>query len=225
MLMRLFHGSQSEEVEPQYGLGLDHHDFGKGFYLTQDAELAKEWSVYRPKANDGWVHAFELELEGLKVLDFREKGVFAWVAELMKHRDADESAAYRRRAPLFIEKYGIKDSESFDVEIGWRANASYFYIVKAFVRDEVDADCLEDLLKLGDYGIQYAVKTPRAYANLRSLPTLKQPVMFDAHHAAYESRDAAARERMRELIADSKFNRLEHLFSDIVREGKDGASL
>ena len=42
---------------------------------------------------DGWVHAFDLDLDGLRVLDFREAGVFAWVAELMKHRDADESSA------------------------------------------------------------------------------------------------------------------------------------
>ena len=62
--MRLYHGSQSEDVEPTYGLGQDRHDFGRGFYLTDTVELAKEWSVYRPKSNDGWIHAFDLELEG-----------------------------------------------------------------------------------------------------------------------------------------------------------------
>ena len=113
MLIRLYHGSQNEQVKPQYGLGQDHHDFGKGFYLTKDPDLAREWSVYRPKSHDGWVHAFDLDKEGLKVLDFRERGVFAWVAELMKHRDADESAAYKRRAPLFIEKFCIADADEF----------------------------------------------------------------------------------------------------------------
>ena len=217
MTIRLYHGSQNEVVVPQYGRGLDHHDFGKGFYLTKDPGLAMEWSVYRPKSNDGWVHAYDLDTDGLQVLDFRDRGVFAWIAELMKHRDADESAAYRRRAPKFIERYGVKDTDNYDVQVGWRANASYFYIVKAFVRDEVDADCMEDLLKLGDFGIQYAVKTQKAYVHLRSLPDLTQSVKFDAHHAAYENRDAAARQRMRELIANPEFNRLERLFSDVVR--------
>lgn len=32
--MRLYHGSQDEVVVPEFGLGQDHHDFGKGFYLT-----------------------------------------------------------------------------------------------------------------------------------------------------------------------------------------------
>ena len=35
MTIRLYHGSQDEIVEPQYGLGQDHHDFGRGFYLTE----------------------------------------------------------------------------------------------------------------------------------------------------------------------------------------------
>ena len=159
--MRLYHGSQNAMVEPKYGLGQDHHDFGRGFYLTDREDLAREWSVYRPRSMDGWVHAFDLDLDGLRVLDFREAGVFAWVAELMKHRDADESSAYRRRAPVFIEKFGVKESEDCDVQIGWRANASYFYIVKAFVRGEVDADCLADLLKLGGFGIQYVLRSTK----------------------------------------------------------------
>lgn len=218
MKIRLYHGSQNEFVEPKYGFGQDHHDFGKGFYLTDIPELAREWSVCRPKSHDGWVHVFDLEMEGLKILDFRDMGVFAWVAELMKHRDADDSAAYHRRAPLFIEKFGVADADAYDVQIGWRADASYFYIVKSFVRDEVDADCIEGLLRLGGFGIQYAVKSQRTYEHLRQLPELRQAVVFNANHAAYEYRDAAAREKMRELIADQKFNRLERLFSDVLRE-------
>ena len=36
-----------------------------------------------------------------------------------------------------------------DVIKGWRADASYFYIAKAFVRDEIDVEILEELLLLG----------------------------------------------------------------------------
>ncbi len=218
--MRLYHGSQEAEVKPVFGLGSDRHDFGKGFYLTDAPDLAEEWSVYRPKSRDGWVHVFDLDLSGLEVMDFRQSDrVFAWVAELMKHRDADESAAYRRRAPSFIEKFGL-DTDACDVVVGWRADASYFYIVKAFVRGEVDADCLPDLLKLGGFGVQYVVKSQAAYAQLRPLPDLRRPVRFDERHAAYEARDGAARTKMRELIADPSFNRLERLFVDLVREAR-----
>ena len=216
--MILYHGSQNESVEPVFGLGQEHHDFGKGFYLTDSPELGKEWSVYKPKSSDGWIHAFDLDLSGLKILDFRRAGVFAWVAELMKHRDADESAAYKRRAPLFVEKFGIKNADEYDVQIGWRANASYFYIVKAFVRGEVDVDCLSDLLKLGGFGLQYVVKSEKTYQQLRPLPELRQQVEFAPYHESYEKRDAEARRRMHELIADPEFNKLERVFSDLMKE-------
>lgn len=216
--MTLYHGSQNESVRPQFDLGSESHDFGKGFYLTESVELAQEWSVYRPKSHDGWVHSFELDLQGLKVFDFRTAGVFAWVAELMRHRAADESAAYRRRAPAFIDRYGV-DAQDADVLVGWRADASYFYIVKAFVRDEVDANVLGDLLKLGDFGIQYVVRSKRAYEHLTAGSQPPVRVSCEAYHEAFARRDAEARDKMHRLIEDPGFNRLERLFSDLVREG------
>ena len=46
--MILFHGTSNREVIPQFGLGNEKHDYGKGFYLTDNLDLAKEWAVYRP---------------------------------------------------------------------------------------------------------------------------------------------------------------------------------
>lgn len=72
----------------KYGGGDEKHDYGKGFYLTESIELAKEWAVCRPNEINGWVHKYELETDGLKILDFQQKDVLSWLAELMKHRDA-----------------------------------------------------------------------------------------------------------------------------------------
>lgn len=44
----LFHGTPDKIVVPTFGLGDEKHDYGKGFYLTEDPELAKEWAVCRP---------------------------------------------------------------------------------------------------------------------------------------------------------------------------------
>ena len=41
----LFHGTSSRIVVPTYGLGEKKHDYGKGFYLTDNLNLAKEWAV------------------------------------------------------------------------------------------------------------------------------------------------------------------------------------
>ena len=34
--MILFHGTSNREVIPQFGLGNEKHDYGKGFYLTDN---------------------------------------------------------------------------------------------------------------------------------------------------------------------------------------------
>lgn len=209
----LYHGSPEKVVTPRFGLGDEKHDYGKGFYLTESAELAKEWAVYRPNASNGWVHKFELDMSGLNILDFQKHSVMTWLAELMKHRDAADSKRYRMLSKQFIERFGIS-TEGYDVIKGWRANASYFYIAKSFVRDEVDIDILEELLALGGLGIQYCIKTERAYEQLSECPEGLQSVDFTQFNDKYNKRDVEARENMRKLI-DSDRNRVTKVFSTL----------
>ena len=210
----LYHGTPDKIVTPTYGLGDDKHDYGRGFYLTEDFELAKEWAVCRPDENNGWVHKFELDTEGLKILDFQEKDVLAWLAELMKHRDASDSKRYRVLAEKFIEKYGIDTSE-YDVIKGWRANASYFYIAKEFVRDNIDMDILEELLSLGGLGIQYCIKTEKAYSKLKEITEELSAVDYEEFNNKYNNRDSQARMKMRELV-DSDANKVTKVFSTLI---------
>lgn len=209
----LFHGSPDEVIVPTYGKGEDRHDYGRGFYLTDSLSLAKEWAVCRPNEKDGWVHQYELKVEGIKILDFQEKGVLAWLAELMKHRDAADSRRYRMLAKKFIEKYGV-DTEGYDVIRGWRADASYFYIAKEFVRDNIDMDILEELLLLGSLGIQYCIKSELAYSKLREIPEGMLSVSYAEFNEQYNQRDISARRKMRELV-DSDANRVTKVFSTL----------
>ena len=58
----LYHGSPNEVVNPTFGLGEDKHDYGRGFYLTENVELAKEWAVCNPVEVSGWVHNININL-------------------------------------------------------------------------------------------------------------------------------------------------------------------
>lgn len=49
----LFHGTPAKSVAPTFGCGNDKHDYGKGFYLTESLDLAKEWAVCRPNEENG----------------------------------------------------------------------------------------------------------------------------------------------------------------------------
>ena len=209
----LFHGTPDEVVVPTFGCGEDKHDYGKGFYLTENSELAKEWAVCRPNDKNGWVHKYELNTEGLKILDFQKENVLSWLAELMKHRDAADSKRYKMLAKKFIEKYGIDTSE-YDVIKGWRANASYFYIAREFVRDNIDIEILEELLSLGGLGIQYCIKSELAYSNLKEVENELISVEYEEFNQKYNFRDVTARERMKDLV-DSDANKVTNVFSTL----------
>ena len=210
----LYHGSPHQQVSLQYGLGDEKHDYGKGFYLTGSLELAKEWAVCRPDERNGWVHKFSLDITDLRVLDFQEHNILSWLAELMKHRDAADSKRYRVLSRKFIEKYGI-DSEHYDVIKGWRANASYFYIAREFVRDNIDVEILEELLSLGGLGIQYCIKFERAYEKLAEIKEELTCVDFREFNEKYNERDVSAREKMRKVV-DSDANKVANVFSTIL---------
>ena len=148
------------------------------------------------------------------ILDFQEKNVLAWLAELMKHRDAADSKRYWMLASKFIDKYGI-DTETYDVIKGWRANASYFYIAKEFVRDNIDVDLLEELLSLGGLGIQYCIKAERAYAGLHELKDELETVEYTEFNDRYNARDIMARKKMRDLV-NSDANTVTNVFSTLL---------
>lgn len=159
----LYHGTPDYVVNPVFGGGDDKHDYGKGFYLTENVELAKEWAVCRPNEINGWVHKYELE---------------------------------------------------YDVIKGWRANASYFYIAKEFVRDNIDMDILEELLALGGLGIQYCIKSEKAYSRLHEFKEDILSVDYREFNDKYNERDVRARKNMRDLV-DSDANKVTNVFSTL----------
>lgn len=212
--MILYHGSPNKEFIPEYGKGEDRHDYGKGFYLTQDKELAKEWAVCNPNSGNGWVHKYDLDCAALQIFDFERAGVLAWLAELMKHRAADTSRRYNILSEKFIVKYGVETS-AYDVIRGWRANASYFYIAKAFVRDEIDICILEELFRMGDLGIQYCLKSERAFKALTEDVQSLEAVDYHTFHEQFNLRDQAARQAMKKLI-DSEKNKVKDVFSTLL---------
>lgn len=100
---------------------------------------------------------------------------------------------------------------------GWRANASYFYIVKEFVRDNIDMDILEELLSLGELGVQYCIKSELAYSKLREVEGSLQTVSYAEFNEKYNQRDITARQKMRQLV-DSDANKVTKVFSTLFEE-------
>lgn len=198
-IIRVYHGSPYETFTSTYGLGEDKHDYGRGFYLTEHKELACEWA--KVSEGTGYLHTYGLDLYGLKIFNYNNAGVIAWLAELMYHRDADNSARYKRLSKKFIDMYKT-DTSGYDIIYGWRADSSYFNIAKRFVRNEIDTNMIEKLFKLGDLENQFCIKSKLAFSRLKE--TGKAEVVDESYRAKYKQRDSRAREEMMKLIESSK---------------------
>ena len=159
------------------------------------------------------MHKYILEDDDLKIFDFQKISILSWLAELMKHIEASDTKRYKMLAAKFIEKYGV-DTSTFDVIKGWRADASYFYIAKEFVRDNIDIEILEELLSLGGLGIQYCIKSELAYSKLYEIEEALLAVDYNEFNTKYNQRDVDARNKMKELI-NSDANKVMNVFSTL----------
>ena len=91
-----------------------------------------------------------------------------------------------------------------------------------FARNQVDVSILGELLTLGDLGIQYFIKSERAFAALREIPEQMERVPMTEYRDKFNARDDQARRKMVELVYDLKRNPLEHVFSELIKEAGNG---
>lgn len=106
------------------------------------------------------------------------------VAELMKHRDSDDSKQHHVHA-------------------------------KEFICYNIDIDILEELLSLGNLGIQYCLKSKAAYTNLKEKDDGLLAVPYAEFNERYNERDITARKNMRNLV-DSAANKVTKVFSTLI---------
>lgn len=165
-------------------------------YLFDNLDLAKEYSAANPNNTNPYVRKYELDLSDLKVLDFTEYNVLNWLAELMKHRDVDDSKRYRVLSKEFTNKYAI-DTSNYDAIKGWMPNN---YITKEFVRDNLDLDTLNKLLSSNILGIQYHLNSQKAFDNLIEKELI--PVDFKVFNEKYNARDL----NIRRFINSNEYN-------------------
>lgn len=81
--MILYHGSDKIIKFPLHDGSKSRTDFGKGFYLTQDYEQAKRWSL--KSRRDKIVNKYDLKMDNLKVFKFELN--LEWILFIAYNRD------------------------------------------------------------------------------------------------------------------------------------------
>ena len=148
--MKISHGSPFEIPQPLWSRGKPHNDYGRGFYCTEDIEMAREWAC-KGKEPPGFANEYDLSMEGLSVLDLSspEYTILNWMAVLLANRtfDLDTDIAIEVRDYL-VENFMPPIAEA-DVVKGYRADDSYFNYADSFVNNALSLRRLDEALHLG----------------------------------------------------------------------------
>lgn len=208
--IHLYHGSWEIVHKPRYGFGRTDNDYGQGFYCTTDIELANEWAC--SEKSTSWCNHYTLDLSKLELLDLTtsEFNALQWLALLMSNRNVNmDSQIMRQGAAWLIDNY-LQDISAYDVIIGYRADDSFFRIARAFVSNSLPLETLETALRSGDLGLQYVIKSKRAFNALHFLDA--EPV---DHRKYYPRRIARSQTASALAFANNNFNGT--FLSDIIR--------
>ena len=198
----LYHGNKDKDMIPLFGRGKRKNDFGQGFYTTPYEELGKEWAYSSyTDGSIGYLHTYNLNTQGLKILNLMNCDSLVWVAELMANRGfkldryEDALSIIKERADKFLSIYKM-DTASYDVIVGYRADDKYFRYVDDFVKGLLYRETLDKALLLGNLGLQVFIKSPKAFSQLTKVSV---DIVDKRYKQLYKDRDDAARQSYEQL--------------------------
>ena len=219
----IYHGSPNLIERPVFGEGKVHNDYGRGFYCTEHAELAKEWAC--SSDCDGYANHFLLDMTGLSVLNLNapEYSILNWLAILLENRKFNVAEGLPQRARAYILENFKVDYKRYDIIIGYRANDSYFSYAGDFVNGTLSLADLSEAMRLGKLGEQVVLKSKKAFGSLKFVDAIKAP--RQEYFAKYKQRDEEARGKYRQ-IASKPLAESEIYIIDIIRNNwKNGQGI
>ncbi len=187
----LYHGSPEIVSCPEYGKGKNYNDYGRGFYCTEDIELAREWAC--SEKTGGYVNQYELDTDSLKMLCLNEEPytVLHWLTVLVHNRRFRISSPVMARGIPWLEEHFMPPVDDADVIIGHRADDSYFSFARAFLANEISLAQLSYAMKLGNLDLQIVLKSPTAFQTIRFVSY--SPVNPQIYFVRRKKRDEEAR--------------------------------
>ena len=212
----LYHGSEHIIEKPQFGKGALTNDYGRGFYCTENMELAMEWAC--AKNTNGYANQYELDMTGLSVLNLNSEkyNILNWLALLAAHRTYWEKSSISEQAKKYLKDNFLPDIQKYDIIIGYRADDSYFSFAQDFVANAVSLRQLDKAMHLGRLGEQIVLKSREAFERIQFIDSI--PAQKEEYFAKKTLRDKEARRdyrRSREQSADVN----DIYMLDIMREG------
>lgn len=215
MSVRLYHGSEVIVESPEFGKGARHNDYGKGFYCTENPELAREWACAKQK--NGYVNIYDMDMKGLSVLNLNDPqyNILDWLAILADNRTYWQNGSISEDAKDYIKTHFLLDISGYDVIIGYRADDSYFSFAQDFVAGVISLEKLSEAMRLGKLGEQIVLKSPKAFDQIEFVGC--ENVDADIYYTRKMERERDARREYRKRKRE-KADIHELYIIDIMRE-------
>ena len=214
----LYHGSEFLIEKPEFGKGARHNDYGRGFYCTENIELAREWACVKQK--NGYVNIYELDMEGLKVLNLNDSKyhILNWLAILADNRTYWQKGSIAEEAKKYIKEHFLIDIIPYDIIVGYRADDSYFSFAQDFVSGVISLEKLSEAMRLGKLGEPIVLKSPKAFETIYFQNY--ENVDAEIYYIKKAEREREARREYRRRKKESAD--IHELFMlDIMREGME----
>ena len=166
MMKTVYHGSAEVIEKPVFGKDRAFKDFGKGFYCTEDIDLAREWSVGRD--HDGYANIYGIDTAGLDILDLNGRGycILHWLSVLLENRIFTVEGDLAEEGRAYILKNFPVDYRNRDIIIGYRADDSHFSFAEDFLNGGISYRELTYAMSLGKPGEQFVIKSRKAFDRL-----------------------------------------------------------
>lgn len=165
--MKLYHGSDKIILKPEYNYGNPSNDYGLGFYMSDDKDIARLWASKNP--NVGYLMECEVLIDKLNVLyldDQSEDSILKWITILISHRFSRfEIDKYKTTIDALNKRYSF-DITKYDMIVGYRADDSYFQYSRDFVANDLSIEILSKAMKLGKLGKQYVLISENSFKHI-----------------------------------------------------------
>jgi len=169
--MIFYYGADRKVEKPIYNYSgsNSNNDYGIGFYLTKEKDKAELWAS---QFDDGYCIKYDLDTKDLNILYLNadtEEEIMLWISILINNRfSKEEIENYKDRITWLNTHYHV-NLDDYDVVVGYRADDSYFLYSRDFVANELSIDALSKAMKLGKLGLQYCLKSEKAFQKIKTI--------------------------------------------------------
>ena len=210
MIKTLFHGSPKIVEKPELSYSKLNDDFGRGIYLSEDSDFAKECAVTYKQ--NGYLNKYYLELDGLNVLDLTAKpnNLLNWMALVLSNRLFCLFSGLSLRGKEYLLNDYLPDIRGYDVIIGYAADNSAFTFIQEFLEGKTSYQQLKKSIREANLPKQIVIIDDIALDRLSFIGV--ESVSYQPYYRLKQIRD----ENLRAVYfkEKTKFNRKNDLYID-----------